>query len=132
MIAFVFFLSITSCKKEEAPNISSNPIVGKWNMTAYIHDGVDVYGTGVPTCITDNIITFSNTSIVTSDEGLSKCNASDPQTLSGTYTSNSNQTQIDLTVNGSTESYSILTLNLTTLQLKQLSNNDVITYLKQP
>ena len=132
MIALIFFMSIASCKKGEATGAIYNPIVGKWKMTAYIHNGVEVYGTGVPTCITDNIIAFSNTNIVTSDEGLSKCNASDPQILSGTYTSNSNQTQIDLTVNGSTESYSIITLNLTTLQLKQLSNNDVITYLKQP
>jgi hypothetical protein len=132
MIAFVFVLSIASCKKDEANSTSSNPIVGKWKMSAYIHNGVDVYGTGVPTCVTDDITIFSNTNLVTNDEGLTKCNASDPQTLSGTYTINSNQTQLDLTINGSTESYSILILNSTTLKLQQLSNNDAITFTKQP
>ena len=130
MTAFIVCLIIASCKKDNADN--SNSIVGKWKMTGYIHNGIDVYGTAVPSCIIDNIITFSNTNSVTVDEGLTRCNPTDPQILTGTYSININQTQIALTHNGSTETDSILTLNSTTLKLKQLSNNDVITHTKQP
>ncbi len=130
MTVFIVCLTIASCKKENPDN--SNSIVGKWKMTGYIHYDVDVYGTAVPTCVTDDIITFSSTGIVTADDGPTKCSPTDPQTLTGGYSINSNRTQLTFTFNGETNIDSILTLNSTTLKLRQLSNNDLVTYARQP
>ena len=77
--AFIACLAIGSCKKDDAGN--PDLIIGKWKMTGYIHNGADVYGTAVPSCVTDDIITFGNTNIITLDEGLTKCNPTDPQTF---------------------------------------------------
>jgi Lipocalin-like domain len=115
MTAFTVCLTIESCKKDHK---ASNPIVGKWNMTAYIHDGIDVYGTQVLPCVTDNIITFTSDLQIIADEGPTKCNSSDPQTITGTYSLNSDNTQLTASHNGSSDVDYIRTLNSTTLKTR--------------
>lgn len=129
MTAFTICLTIESCKKDGK---SANSIVGKWTMTAYIHDGIDVYGTQVLPCVTDNIITFTSDQQIIADEGATKCNSSDPQTITGTYSFNSDNTQLTASFGGSSDVDYVRTLNSTTLKLEQISNGDIITYTKIP
>ena len=130
MTAFAAGLIIESCKKNGK---SSNPIVGKWKMTAYIHEGMDVFGTGqLDPCYVDNIITFTSGPEVIVDEGATKCSPSDPQTFSGTYSLNSDNTQLTVSSNGSSDVDYIRTLNSTTLKVEQISNGDLITYTRVP
>jgi Lipocalin-like domain len=126
---FTICLIIESCKKDDR---SSNPIVGKWKMTAYIHNGIDVYGTQVYPCVIDNIVTFTSDQQVMVDEGPTKCNSSDPQTITGTFSFNSDNTQLTVSSNGSSDVDYVRTLNSTTLKVEQISNGDVITYTKIP
>lgn len=130
LFLFLGLSCLFSCKKHDVK--TPNPIVGNWKMTGYIHNGEDVYGTVVRACIIDNIYTFSNTNILTVNEGLTKCNPTDPQTITGTYSINSSQTLLSATNNGDTEVDSILILNTTTFKYKQLSNNDIVTNTRVP
>ena len=131
---FIFVLLgltyLLSCKKTDAFN--PNLIVGKWKMSGYIYDGIDVLGIGLGLCVKDDIITFSNGNILSADAGLLKCHPTDPQTITGTYSVNSSQTILTFSINSVNLVDSILTLNNTTLKFKQLDNNDVLTYNKQP
>ncbi len=129
MLFITTVFTMVSCKKDE---VSSTSIVGKWKMSGYIHNDIDVFGTGVGPCIIDNLITFSSTNVVEVDEGPTKCSASDPQISTGTYSITPNQTNLSITYDGSIENNDILTLNTTILKLKQLSNNDIVTYTRQP
>ena len=66
------------------------------------------------------------------DEGATKCDSSDPQTITGTYSLNTDNTQLTVSSSASSEVYNIQTLNSTTLKLEQISNDDIITYTKIP
>lgn len=126
-IANSICLTIQSCKKNDKP---PNPLVGAWKMTAYIHDGMDVYGTQILPCYIDNIITFQTDLKIIGDEGATKCDSSDPQTITGTYSLNTDNTQLTIVYNGSSGVNQITTLNSTTLILEQASNGDIVTYTK--
>ncbi len=123
-------LVLISCKKRDTTPEDS--ILGNWTMTAYIHDGMDVYGTAILPCFTDNIITFKNNDQITADEGPTKCDSSDPQTLAGSYTFDATSKLLTVTYNGSTETDDVRVLNSTTLKIEQQSNGDMITYTRVP
>ena len=129
-VAFILCLACTGCKKEEDKSI--NPIVGKWTMTAYIHNGVDVYGTQVPPCVIDDIATFTIDQKLINDEGPTKCSSSDPQTSEGTYSLNNDNSKLTIVYGGSSFEDNVLILNSTTLKLEQVSNDDLVTYTKVP
>ena len=128
--SFATLLIVVSCKKDDPTPVAST-ITGKWKMTAYRHNGADVFGTAVRPCITDNIITFTSTQLIL-DEGSTKCVASDPQTITGTYSLNAGNTQLTTTIDSSSSVDDILTLDASTLKLRQPSNSDTITYSRQP
>jgi hypothetical protein len=129
IIAFAICLTIESCKKHDK---ALNPIIGKWTLTAYIHDGIDVYGTGIPACLIDDIFTFTSDLTLIVDEGPTKCSPTDPQTTSGTYSLNSDNTQLTTSIAGNSEVFNIMTLNSTTLKTNQVDNGDIATYTKIP
>lgn len=91
-----------------------------------------IYGTQVSTCVTDDIITFTNNNQVTVDEGLTKCNSSDPHSITGTYLLNSDKTELIVTNDGVSDLNYVRELNPTTLKLEQASNGDTITYTRLP
>jgi len=129
MMAFAICLTVESCKKNDK---SSNPIVGKWKMTEYIRNGINVYGTQVGACVIDNVGTFTSDHQVIVDEGPTKCNSSDPQTSTGTYSFNGDNTQLTVSFNGFSDVNYVRTLNSTTLKLEQISSGDIVTYTKVP
>ncbi len=129
ILIFAICLTIESCKKHDK---ASNPIVGKWTITAYIHDGVDVYGTGIPPCLIDAIFTFTSDLKLIRDEGSTKCSPTDPQTITGTYSLNSDNTQLSTSIDGNLQVFNIKTLNSTTFKTEQVDNGDLATYTKVP
>ncbi|MBH8570571.1 hypothetical protein KB206_16885 [Microvirga sp. STS02] len=95
----------------------------KWRITGYLLDvagangAVDIYAQ-MPTCERDNFYRFNIPNQYIKDEGATKCSASDPQTVAGTWAFDANQSNIDLTVPGTASTRSILySLTATTLQL---------------
>ncbi len=129
LTAIATLLIAVSCKKDDTASTPS--IIGKWKMSGYRHNGANVFGTAVGSCIIDNIITFTSTQLSV-DEGATKCSASDPQTITGTYSLNAAKTQLTTSIDSSSEINDILLLDAATLKLRQTSNADTITYSRQP
>jgi hypothetical protein len=112
IIIYVAFLS--SCKKdkdEETPKT----IVGKWKQIsgryspAYFNE-TDYFSSSA-SCEKDDIIEFKSGDIFEYSEGVTKCDASDPQVfLTGTYSINSDMTSI--TFNGETSAIELTTSTL--------------------
>lgn len=65
-------------------------LLGKWKLIDYIENGVS-NSTPIQQCISDNIITFSNTEI-TFNEGTNKCYIQTPQSTSINFNLNYNHT----------------------------------------
>lgn len=66
-----------------------------------------------PACAKDNIVRYLNGNALNLDEGATKCNASDPQTLEGTWVFNADETNITLTITSYGVSYTEKVLELT-------------------
>jgi hypothetical protein len=74
----------------------------------------------VPACLKDNSVTFSTNGNGSVDEGATKCNTTDPQTLAFTWSFSSNETMINITGNaiaGKGGQYKILALSNTQFTL---------------
>ncbi|HTN17587.1 MAG TPA: lipocalin family protein [Chitinophagaceae bacterium] len=123
----------SACKKdpEETKAVvkPSGLLYGQWKMTAYTHNNEDAFLNGqIPNCVKDDRVIFTRSNTVINDEGPTKCNPSDPQTKTGPYTYNSAQNTLSVTTDGTERLSELITLDSTTLKIRQKDNNDVITY----
>jgi hypothetical protein len=76
----------------------------------------------VPACLKDNTVSFSSNGAGTVDEGVSKCDIADPQTLPFTWNFTSNETQVNINGNaiaGKGGQYKLITLTNTQLSLSK-------------
>ncbi len=92
----------TSCKKDDDPT-KKEMLVGKnWVMTALTIDpAIPVVGSNIfnqrKACVNDDITIFAADGKVTFDEGASKCEASFPQTTTGSWALNPTETILSIT-----------------------------------
>ena len=114
-------LLASGCKKDDdeaTPDKTKLLTGGSWQLTAMTADpAIDWFGTPVtnvyaqlPACIKDDLTIFKTNGTVNYDEGPSKCNPNDPQTTTGTWAFNTNETILSITTDGETESWDISTL----------------------
>ncbi|WP_460611376.1 hypothetical protein [Hymenobacter terrigena] len=103
------------------PNKLSTP---KWRLTGYLYDeagangAVDVYAQ-MAACERDNFYRFNIPNQLIKDEGTTKCAASDPQTVTGTWAFDANQSNLEMSFPGvPPASYELLVVNETRLQLR--------------
>ncbi len=122
-IASLFFiLLLAACnKKDKAASKTELLTSGTWKLTAVISDNdgngtyeTDDFATFFP-CFTDNIWSFGASSVVTLDEGPTKCNPADPQTETGTWQLTQNETY--LKING--DEWKLEELTTSTLKWKE-------------
>ena len=76
----------------------------------------------VSACLKDNTVSFAAAGSGTADEGLTKCNTLDPQTIPFTWNFASNETMINITGNaiaGKGGQYKIIALNATQFSLSK-------------
>jgi hypothetical protein len=111
IIICISFLSSCNKPDKETPKT----IVGKWKQIsgsyspAYFNE--TDYFSSYESCEKDDIIEFKSGGIFEYSEGVTKCDASDPQVfLTGTYTVNSDMTSI--TINGETSAIELTTSTL--------------------
>jgi hypothetical protein len=81
-------LLIISCEKEFVWD-PPEELLGKFKISAYtkVSNGISTnYYATMPSCVKDNIITYSRDWKVSLDEGATKCNSSDPQLVSAKFT----------------------------------------------
>lgn len=108
--------------------ISVNPGLFDGNATI-----TDVYASSLYSpCYKDNLMTFKTNGTCVEDEGTVKCSASDPQTTSGTWLWNTNETILTVTQGTDVTSITIITNDGTTLKGTVTENiggtNYVFTY----
>ncbi|CAN5388917.1 hypothetical protein BH11BAC2_BH11BAC2_03280 [soil metagenome] len=145
-ILFLFVASalFSACKKDSAQS-NTDKLSGKdWKVTAEtISPAIDLFGTGTlvtdlynqplvfPDCSKDDFTNFKSAGTYLTDEGATKCDAADPQTIAGTWTWNSDETVLTMTDNtaGSTPtSFTIITNDGTTLSGTSTEVINSITY----
>ncbi|WP_231490573.1 lipocalin family protein [Pedobacter sp. Leaf170] len=137
-------LTITYTKQSDS-KLFHTYLVGKWKMTGYIKNGVDVWnlapgtclkGTdgvctaSIPYCVRDDINTFTVVDNYLADEGLTKCSPTDPQTTKGTYLIENNKHQLTIYLGGQAVVYNLVVLNSTTMVIHEVgtATNDYEMY----
>jgi len=148
-------LAFTSCKKDKKdPEPEPEPVVltntqklsnKNFKLTAATIDpGVPVGGATITDwyaqmddCQKDDLLMFSDNGTYKDDEGATKCNTSDPQTTTGTWVWNTNETIITVTTGTTVISFDVLTNDGTTLKVKlteKIGNTNYVlteTFVKQ-
>ena len=135
------FLFITGCEKESdpAPEKTKTELLtqGTWKFSSATVGGSDV-SAFLQTCQKDNILTFVSAGTGTVDEGLTKCNAGDPQTSSFTWSFQSSETVLFISTTlftGGSSTFNLVTLTETQLVVSQnvdvsgSNQNAVVTFI---
>lgn len=112
------FAFLSSCSKDDESNLSRLELLTQkpWKLTATALLGFDA---GPPESTSaDDIYTFKADGSYEFDEGPTKEDASDPQTLTGTWEFRENESIIRVSYGGITLDQEILELSTTTLKVK--------------
>ncbi len=119
----IFLIGISSCKKESSNSENTFELLtsGSWKVIEQSWNPnntgwSDIYSS-IPTCLKDNTITYRSDLTLLDDEGPTKCNISDQQTITGTWSLYSNNTKYSVNWNGKTIEYEILELTTQTLKV---------------
>ena len=130
----------SSCEKDEDPVPKTKTELLTqltWKFGAATVGGTDV-SASLPTCQKDNIMTFTTAGTGTVDEGLTKCNAGDPQTNPFTWSFATNETVLNISTilfTGGSNTFNIVALNEAQLVVSQTitvggtPQNAVVTFL---
>ncbi len=130
IFSFVFF----SCKKDDSSSpgtTTSNTTILAQQSWKFNNAGLDPNKDGtidtdvsgfVSACLKDNTVSFAANGSGTSDEGLTKCNSADPQSIPFTWSFASNETLININGNavaGKGGQYKIVSLTNTNFSLSK-------------
>lgn len=124
-VVAALLLFASGCKKEEHTT-SDKPKMelitqGSWKFNKAVSSGLNVSGF-IETCQKDNIVTLQADGSGTLDEGDTKCDAGDPQTLSFTWNFASNETVLHVSTSlftGGSSDFDLVNLNETELVVSQ-------------
>jgi hypothetical protein len=100
----LLLILLIACKKQSGPGISKTDIIssGNWKLISYsaytITGTTDVYST-YPDCRKDDYLHFNRDGSGEINEGPSKCNSADPQSLFIQW-SFTNNTETKIKING--------------------------------
>ena len=131
-------LVFTGCKKDKKEDPSPTALLTNknWVLTAETVDPplpfggttiTDVYAQ-LSACSKDDISKFTTPNVYTVDQGATKCNASDPQTVTGTWVLSSDQKTVTTTDASGTISFTILSLTSSELKVKGAEIQGGVTY----
>jgi hypothetical protein len=135
----LFCLIINSCSKSNSVQKTKMQLLTQ-STWKYDTAGVDLNGDGtidaafpagyLQDCEKDNLLTFNNDSTGTVDEGATKCNSADPQTVDFTWSFNTAQTDITSSTaifNGVGGDITITSLTATQLHLEKAVTTSGVT-----
>ncbi len=131
-LLLTLFLFIACSKKNNGSNTPPEKtktdflVASSWKFEKATASGVGDVSAQFSACVKDNILSFTATAAKSGsgiiDEGASKCNDADPQTMAFTWTLTANDTQLvtskALFEGGSTE-FTIVTLTATSFVVEQ-------------
>lgn len=127
-------VTISSCKKDDDSPSKTKMISGKnFYVKSMKIDPPVTSVTGVtvtdlypftPDCVKDNFITYNENGTFVEDEGASKCEPGDPQTINGTWEFLSDETQLMMTYDTLYQLYNLdhLTNSILKLSFSQKAN----------
>jgi hypothetical protein len=125
----------SACKKEETQEVKKSKqaylTTGTWRLVGFtISPGIVIGGTTVtdfysnlPACEKDDFQQFFANGTALTDEGPTKCDASNPQQDPFTWAFNSSESEI---IFDTTEPYQIVALNATQFNLKRVVDGSTI------
>ncbi|MCX8019331.1 MAG: lipocalin family protein [Chitinophagaceae bacterium] len=117
----LFLIGISSCKKDKQKSKTELLVQASWKLSNVKANGNDVTSS-IPACLRDNILTFEANGSGNVNEGPTKCNASDPNTYSITWSFRNGETQIQINpaiIPGGSDIFSLDKLTETELVLSQ-------------
>lgn len=124
-------VSLASCTKSDdktttpantAPTKTELLTAKGWKITGATANGVDAFA-NYDACERDNTLTFKTNFTAITDEGATKCDPTDPQTITETWSFASNEAKVIL---GGVEA-TLLTLNSTTLKIELTNGSEKYT-----
>ncbi|MCB0488751.1 MAG: lipocalin family protein [Cyclobacteriaceae bacterium] len=109
---------LSSCSKDDEPNLSRTELLTQkpWKLTQTAIVGFG--GEPPESTAADDIYTFSADGAYTFDEGASKEDAGDPQTITGTWEFLEDETKIRISYSGITLTQDIIELSTSTLKVR--------------
>jgi hypothetical protein len=115
-------LSFSSCDKNDSPPPSNTDHITRsaWKFDKAMSGSTDVSGF-VNACYKDNVMTFLATGSGTLDEGASKCNSGDPQTVNFTWNFTNNGNTLNVTAGifaGQSGAFKVISINETQMILE--------------
>ena len=115
-------LFFTNCNKNDNPPPSNTDHITRsaWRFDKAMSGSTDVSGF-VNACYKDNVMTFLANGNGTLDEGASKCNGSDPQTVNFTWNFTNNGATLNVTAGifaGQSGAFKVISLNETQMILE--------------
>jgi hypothetical protein len=119
-------MALGACKKDDSSSRTYLLTSKNWRVSAATNTLIvngqpvvtDTYAT-YPACDRDDFYRFNSNNSVVRDQGLLKCNASAPQTVTGPWSFNSAQTQLSfLPIGYATQAGDIIELSASTLHLR--------------
>lgn len=135
LIFSVFTLTTfsTGCKKDDDIVSNSELILGNWQLTGHtVNPALPIFGSDLynqyDNCEKDNLFIFESNGVTKVDEGATKCDAADPQTITGTYTFNPDKTIITLSIDGVDTSLTITELTSSKLVATEAENSTGVNY----
>lgn len=137
-----FSFMFLRCSDGETPTTPADLLLGNWAITADTWSpAYDIDGTGQPitdayalmeACEKDNIFIFKASNVGELNEGNTKCDATDPQSIPFTYLLKTNNTQLNISITeqGITIGldFDIVQLDATTMKLKTATVENGVTY----
>jgi hypothetical protein len=126
IITGFLILGLIGCDKDDDDNPKVLLTGKQWKLTSWISTPpYEVEGqmisnvyTLLPDCAHDDFYIFNTDGTMLKDEGVAKCNEYQPQTISGSWLINSNQTILKITVQESETDYVINELSDNFMVLK--------------
>ena len=140
LLILVSVAVIIACKKSSDNNNTTKTKTQLITSATWKFDNAKVAGADISAfldaCDKDNTVTFTSNGSGTADEGATKCDAADPQSVPFTWTFENNETTLQASAPlfpGGNGTFTIITLNDTQLVVSQdidvsgSSQNAVIT-----
>ncbi len=116
LLPLAFVTVFSSCGKDDPAPSNTELLTSKtWKQTYLKTAGLTQ---DLDPCELDDRTTFSTDGIHLLDEGATKCDPSDPQTISGTWSFQDDETTLRLSGDGVSSDFQILMLSNGTLRLK--------------
>jgi hypothetical protein len=114
LVALCCVAFFASCKKEESVSKTDILLAHGWSITKVeaVVAGITQDATAelLESCTKDDVVTFAAGNKWSADEGASKCTPDAPQTATGTWAFDSNETKFSKTEDGQTTTYDITSI----------------------